>query len=83
VDSNVIGKSKTTDLTQPVTRKDKLEAVSHLFQLCYRTVIPNQPPTVNSNANLIPDSLSSFNPRPIGTDFLLLYFLLFTEMFFY
>ncbi|CAF4802789.1 unnamed protein product, partial [Rotaria magnacalcarata] len=40
VDSNVIGKSKTTDLTQPVTRKDKLEAVSHLFQLCYRTVIP-------------------------------------------
>ncbi|CAF5123344.1 unnamed protein product, partial [Rotaria magnacalcarata] len=55
-------------LTQPVTRKDKLEAVSHLFQLCYRTVIPNQPPTVNSNSNLIPDSLSSFNPRPIGRE---------------
>ncbi|CAF3568061.1 unnamed protein product [Rotaria socialis] len=68
VDSNVIEKSETTHLTQPVTRKDKLEAVSHLFQLCYRTVIPNQPPTVNSNANLIPDSLSSFNPRPIGRE---------------
>jgi hypothetical protein len=29
-------------------------------------VIPNRPPPVASNANLLPQGLSAFNPRPIG-----------------
>ena len=47
-------------------REEKLLAVFHLFQLCYRTVIPNRPPPMVSHSNLLPNALGSFNPRPFG-----------------
>jgi hypothetical protein len=55
-----------TESIPKTIREEKLLAVSRLFQLCYRTVIPNRPPPVASNANLLPQGLSAFNPRPIG-----------------
>lgn len=59
-------------LSPKTIREEKLLAISYLFQLCYRTVIPNRPPSVASSTNLLPQGLSSFNPRPIGK-FLLFY----------
>ena len=53
-------------LSPKTIREEKLLAVSCLFQLCYRTVIPNRPPVVASSTNLLPHGLGSFNPRPIG-----------------
>lgn len=47
-------------------REERLIAVSQLFQICYRTVIPNRPPMlVNSDTNF-PIPLGSLNPRPMG-----------------
>ena len=56
------------DSVPKTIREEKLLAVSRLFQLCYRTVIPNRPPTVSSSTTLLPQGLSSFNPRPIGRE---------------
>jgi hypothetical protein len=61
--------NQTIDSTPKTIREEKLLAVSRLFQLCYRTVIPNRPPPVASSTNLLPQGLSAFNPRPIGIDF--------------
>jgi hypothetical protein len=43
-------------------REEKLLAVSRLFNICYRTVIPNRPPAVSSRT-------MTFNPPPIGKNF--------------
>lgn len=59
-------KNENTDIIPNTIRKEKLLAVSHLFQLCYRTVIPHRLPTSTSNMNLLSEGLGSFNPRPIG-----------------
>ncbi|CAF1087450.1 unnamed protein product [Adineta ricciae] len=67
-DTNPNDTNKTTDSTWKTVREEKLLAVSHLFELCYRTVIPNRPPPVSSNINLLPQGLSAFNPRPIGRE---------------
>jgi hypothetical protein len=63
--SNLIS-NEDTDSRPKTIREEKLVAVSRLFQLCYRTVIPNRPPSAASSTNLLPQGLSSFNPRPIG-----------------
>ncbi|CAF0925292.1 unnamed protein product [Rotaria sordida] len=68
IDLNISETNKDIDSIPLTTRKEKLLGVSHLFQLCYRTVIPNRPPTTTSSTNLLPDSLSAFNPRPIGRE---------------
>ncbi|CAF2356713.1 unnamed protein product [Rotaria sp. Silwood2] len=68
IDLNSSETNENGDSIPSTIRKEKLFAVFHLFQLCYRTVIPNRPPTTNSSTNLLPDSLSSFNPRPIGRE---------------
>ena len=61
--------NQNIDATPKTIREEKLLAVSRLFELCYRTVIPNRPPPVASSATLIPQGLSAFNPRPIGISF--------------
>lgn len=70
-DSKTNEKIESTNSEPASIRKQKLLSVAHLFQLCYRTVIPNQPPTTISNTNLLPDGLSGFNPRPIGIVYIL------------
>jgi hypothetical protein len=65
-DLNFNEENGNTESIPKTIREEKLLAVSRLFQLCYRTVIPNRPPPVASNANLLPQGLSAFNPRPIG-----------------
>lgn len=49
-------------------RAEKLLSLSRLFHICYRTVIPNRPPTMTASGNLLPNSFGSFNPRPIGRE---------------
>ncbi|CAF3352755.1 unnamed protein product [Rotaria sp. Silwood1] len=68
IDFNAPETNENLDSIPSTIRKEKLLAVSQLFQLCYRTVIPNRLPTTTSNTNLLADSLSSFNPRPIGRE---------------
>ncbi len=53
-------------------RERKLLDVSRFFQLAYRTVIPNRPPTISSDTNSLPIGLSTFNPRPLGKNFILI-----------
>ncbi|CAF3858306.1 unnamed protein product [Adineta steineri] len=67
-DLNSNEEHENTSSPPKTIREEKLLAVSHLFQLCYRTVIPNRPPPVASNTNLLPQGLSAFNPRPIGRE---------------
>ena len=48
-------------------REEKLMAVSRLFNVCYRTVIPNRPPPpMSSRTMTLPPALSAFNPQRIG-----------------
>ena len=58
--------NKNKDSIPKTTREEKLLAVCHLFQSCYRTVIPNRSPTVVSNTYYLPQGLGALNSRPIG-----------------
>jgi hypothetical protein len=66
--------NQNIDSIPKTIREEKLLAVSRLFQLCYRTVIPNRPPPVAASATLLPQGLSAFNPRPIGMNIFQLLF---------
>jgi hypothetical protein len=63
--------NENSDSIPKTIREEKLIAVSRLFHLCYRTVIPNRPPPITSNAV---QGLSSFNPRPIGINLFFFFF---------
>lgn len=54
------------DSLPKTVREEKLVAVSRLFNVCYRTVIPNRPPSMSSRSMTLPPALSAFNPQPIG-----------------
>jgi hypothetical protein len=54
------------DATPKTVREEKLLGVSRLFQLCYRTVIPNRLPALNSPANALSQGMNGFNSRPFG-----------------
>ncbi len=69
--------NENEDSIPKTIREAKLLDVSRLFHLCYRTVIPNRPPSIASSTTLLPQGLSSFNPRPIGMN---LFFLLINKI---
>ena len=60
------GRSETQTWKPKNIREKKLIELSHLFQICYRTVIPNPPPSISANAKLFPQGFGSLNPRPMG-----------------
>jgi hypothetical protein len=64
--ANLLSDENNTDFKLGTVRERKLLEVSRLFNLCYRTVIPNRPPTIAPSTNSLPSGLSAFNPRPIG-----------------
>ena len=60
--NSVVNETNDNSESIPRTlREEKLHAVSRLFHLSYRAVIPNRPPTISATTHP-----SAFNPRPIG-----------------